>query len=283
MKAVLEQIDKDKSHSFHYKRFELDQFDTPFHFHPELELTLILKGEGQRYVGGQVNHFSAGDLVLVGSNLPHCWLGNPSENEDKVEAIVIQFKENFLGEMFFDLPEMTHLKTLFEKAKAGLSLEGKNKRLIVDKILEMNNLNSTNRLLKLISILEDISNFNCNAIDFSFQNLNYTNSQTLRFEKVFSYLIANYRQEISLENIASVADMTPTSFCRYFKSITKKTFIEVVVEYRLQYACSMLSKTDAPIHTIAYESGFGDVPYFNKVFKKHMKTNPFGYRKLNIN
>lgn len=91
-------------------------------------------------------------------------------------------------------------------------------------------------------------------------------------------MIENFKEEISLEQIANIADLSPTSFCRYFKNITKKTFVEVLIEFRLQYACQLLHKTDLTIQQVAFESGFGDVPYFNKLFRKHKHLTPKEWR-----
>ena len=74
MKAVLEKLDPDAKSSFLYRNFKLPTFDAAFHFHPEFELTHIRKGEGQRYVGAQVEDFYDDDLIFLGSNLPHCWI-----------------------------------------------------------------------------------------------------------------------------------------------------------------------------------------------------------------
>lgn len=280
MKAVFEQVPFNQMNSFVFRRFELPRFDAPFHFHPEYELTLILKGEGQRYVGGQVDNFSAGDLVFLGSNLPHCWLGKPVNDEDIVEAIVIQFDESFLGNTFFEIPEAAKIKELLHISKAGISIRKDLKEKLIPKIIQLTDLKPLNKLLILIEILDEIANADATEnIDFAFSKHDYNNTETARFQKIFSYLIEHFTQEISLEEMANIADLSPTSFCRYFKNITKKTFVEVLIEFRLQYACQLLKKTDLPIHQIAFDSGFGDVPYFNKQFRKHKGFSPLVFRK----
>lgn len=278
MKAILEKLQTEKTHSFLVRKFELPNFDAPFHFHPEYELTLILKGEGQRYVGKQVNDFFEGDLVFLGSNLPHCWLNQPTENE-LVSAIVIQFDETFLGNTFMDLPEMKKVKDFLGKSKSGFEILGKTKEKLTEKIKLLVEKSPLQKLIGLIEILDELcSSDEVSVIDFSFVEHQYNQSETARFQKVFSYLIENFKENITLEEIADVADLTPTSFCRYFKNITQKTFIEVLLEFRIQYACQLLLKTDLPIRQIAFESGFGDVPYFNKVFKKNKGINPKQYK-----
>lgn len=276
MKAVFEQLNTEQSSSFILRQFDVPKFDAPFHFHPEYELTLILKGEGQRYVGQQVSEFFAGDLVFLGSNLPHCWINQPIEN---VSAIVIQFGELFLGKGIVDLPEMQKVKVFLEKSKSGFEIIGKTREILTEKIVALQHKTALQKIAGLLEIFDILSNSTeITTIDDFFFEHQYNQSETARFQKVFSYLIENFKEEITLEQIANIADLSPTSFCRYFKNITNKTFVEVLIEFRLQYACQLLNKTDLPIQQIAFQSGFGDIPYFNKLFKKHKKLTPKEWR-----
>lgn len=281
MKAVFEKLTTEQSSSFIFRQFEVPAFDAPFHFHPEYELTLILKGEGQRYVGKQVNDFFEGDLVFLGSNLPHCWIAQKANQEEMLGAIVIQFDENFLGKGFFQLPEMAKIKEFLQKSKAGFQILDEVKEILTTKIKALVVAQPLQKMLGLIEILAILSQCqDLQIIDFSFSEHHYSQIETARFQKVFSYLIENFKEEISLDQIANIADLSPTSFCRYFKSITQKTFVEVLIEFRLQNACQLLIKTDLPIQQVAFDSGFGDVPYFNKLFKKHKQCTPMAFRNL---
>lgn len=278
MKAVFEQLNTEQSSSFILRQFDVPKFDAPFHFHPEYELTLILKGEGQRYVGQQVHEFFMGDLVFLGANLPHCWVNQPLENEN-VSAIVIQFGELFLTKGILDLPEMKKVQAFLEKSKSGFEIIGKTKEILTEKIVSLQHKTPLQKIAGLLEIFDILSNsIEIMTIDDFFFEHQYNQSETARFQKVFSYLIENFKEEITLEQIANIADLSPTSFCRYFKNITKKTFVEVLIEFRLQYACQLLNKTDLPIQQVAFESGFGDVPYFNKLFKKHKNSTPKEWR-----
>ncbi|MFN8354894.1 MAG: AraC family transcriptional regulator [Spirosomataceae bacterium] len=279
MKAIFERINTAGTNSFIFRQFEVPAFDAPYHFHPEYELTLISKGEGQRYVGQHVADFWEGDLVFIGANLPHCWINRPLEAEN-VSAIVIQFNEHFWGELFINLPEMEPIKHFLKQSKVGFRIIGQTQVALAAKIKALVPEKPLSKMVGLIEILDILSQSNdLQALDFSFSEHHYSQVETARFQKVFSYLIANFREDLTLEQIAQVADLTPTSFCRYFKDITQKTFIEVLNEYRLQYACHLLQKSDLPVQQIAFDSGFGDVPYFNKVFKKQKSCTPLAYRK----
>ena len=278
VKAVLEKLDQHISSSFLFRKFELSVFDAPFHFHPEFELTHIKKGEGQRYVGTQVEDFEADDLIFLGSNLPHCWISKPVPESQTVEATVVQFKRDFLGEFFLELPEMQKIKDLFTASNAGLKISGNGRIEILNEMEHLEEKDDYQKLLSLLKILGILANSNdLLPIDRSFSSIKHSNNETIRFQRVFAYLIEHYREEISLQKIAEIAHLSPTSFCRYFKSITGKTFLEIVNEYRIQYACQLLKKNEMPVSQIAFESGFNDVPYFNKLFKKIKGVSPLGY------
>jgi AraC-like DNA-binding protein len=227
-------------------------------------------------VGTQVEDFFKDDLILLGSNLPHCWVSKPSSFN--VSATVIQFKNDFLGENFLELPELVKVKKLLLNAKTGLRILGEKKAIVLKEMQEMEFQNEYQRLLSLLKILGLLADSEeLTSIDDSFSSIKHSNNEIIRFQRVFAYLIEHYREEITLNKISEIAHLSPTSFCRFFKSITGKTFLEVVNEYRIQHACLLLKKNELSISQIAFESGFNDVPYFNKLFKKLKGVNPLGY------
>ena len=281
MKAVFEQVKSDPSKVLLVRHFRIPQFDAPFHFHPEYELTLIVKGEGQRFVGKQVDDFSDGDLVFLGSHLPHCWINHQKENQTELsEAIVVQFNQHFLGEDFFNLNEFLAIKMFLDKSKAGFDIQGNDKKKITDRLFEMILASPTQQIMILLDILDRLSRaVQLKPIDLSFAENDFKVSETNRFQKVFSYLITHYKEDISLAKIAGIADLSPTSFCRYFKSITQQSFVEVLLEFRIKQACHLLLNTDMAIREIAFQSGFYDIPYFNRIFNKKKGISPKQYKK----
>ncbi len=284
MKATYEQLTEQINNSFLYRQFSLPEFSAPYHFHPELELTLIKKSKGTRFVGRQIATFEAGDLVLLGANLPHCWLnteGGHHPNTDAAQSIVIQFKEDFMGDGFKLIPEMVLINQLFKKAQSGILIKGKTRELVHQKMQLIAKLNPFYQLINLLEILyliaisEDIE-----LIDAQFSSYSLSPIETERFQKVYAYIIENYTQDIDLESVATIAYLTPTAFCRYFKKMTRKTLIEVITEFRIKHACQLLNTTDKAVANICFESGFGNISYFNKEFKKAIGYSPLNYRKL---
>lgn len=278
MKAIYEQLSTNIENSFLYRRFSLTQFDAPYHYHPELELTYIEQSEGKRFVGQQISSFEAGDLVLLGENVPHCWLNTPQV--DTAKATVIQFKKDFLGTHFLNLPEMMLIKQLLDKAQAGIIVKGETKNKVVEKI-SFEGLSAFQQLMQFIEILHIIAiSDEIELIDTQFSLVKFSQAEAQRFQKIYAYIIENYQNDINLNTIAAIAHLTPTAFCRYYKKITKKTLVDVVTEFRVKHACQMLISTDKPISEICFSSGFSNISYFNKAFKKLMGQSPLVYRKL---
>lgn len=282
MRATYEQLNETAGSSFLYRRFTQARLDAPFHFHPELELTLVLEGSGRRFVGRQVSNYEAGDLVLLGSNLPHTWSGNEPGNElETSRSIVIQFKEHFAGEAFWNIPEMAPISALFQKAQSGIWIKGKTRDWVAEKMNIGSHLPPFQKLLQLVEILHVIAaSDETEQIDIQFSHYIPSTLESERFQKVYTYLIEHYQEDISLETIAVVANLTPTSFCRFFKKIARKTFVDALTEFRVKHSCQLLSATEKPISDICFESGFGNISYFNKEFKKSLGRSPMRYRKM---
>jgi len=281
MKAFLEQLTTRIGSSISVINLNLNRFEGPYHFHPELELTWIKKSSGKRYVGGNVSDYEPGDLVLVGANIPHCWRSKEESNPNDAQAIVIHFSPAFAGNSFIELPELIKVKRLFEKAKAGIFIQGKNKVKIISKMTQCATTDGIDRLLKFIEILDLITNSpETVLIDQQYTGLIASPFETERFQKVFNYLIENYQNEVSLKTVAGIANLTPTAFCRYFRNVTRKTLIEILTEFRINQACQLLRTSEKPVNEICFECGFGNISYFNKTFKASTKYTPLQYRNL---
>ncbi|MFC0185506.1 AraC family transcriptional regulator [Pseudarcicella hirudinis] len=252
-------------------------------FHPEFELTLIVKkAMEKRFVGNQVNDFQAGDLVLLGSDLPHCWQNNHfSNDEEAAQSIVIQFKEDFIGEKFFQSPEAKPIRDLLQNAKCGIQITGKTRDRIAKEIQFLLHASPFQRLLGLLDLLNTIANSNdIQLIDKQQGVYNLSQIDLKRINKVYAYVISHYTQEVHLDEAAHLANMTETAFCRYFKKVTKKTFLDLVTEFRVKHACNLLTSTEKPVSEICFESGFGNISHFNKQFKGLMNMSPLNYRKI---
>ncbi len=251
----------------------------PFwHYHPELELVYVKEGSGKRHIGSHLSYFNGGELVLIGSNLPHQGFTNRlscSESET-----VIQMLPNFLGDDFFNIPEMKGIHNLFERSKKGLSFGEEDKNRIGKKILQMVNKDKFEQILLLLEILRDLSNSRnykiLNANGFLLVSSPQDND---RLNKVLNYVKENFQKPITLNEIADLVSMTVPSFCRYFKKITDKTFTQFLNEYRLVHASKLLTEKEIGINEVSFESGFNNYSHFVNQFKKFTGKSPSGYRK----
>ena len=282
MRATYEQLNESAENSFLYRQFTQARLDAPFHFHPELELILVVQGTGRRMVGRQVSNFEVGELVLLGSNLPHTWVSDDnSDEQEPAQTIVIQFKEHFVGDHFWGVPETAAIRTLFQKAQSGILIKGKTREWAAERIRDGLQRSPFQKLLQLIEILHSIAiSDELELIDFQFSHYAPSTLETDRFQKVYAFMIEHYREDISLETVANLANLTPTSFCRFFKKIARKTFIDTLTEFRVKHACQLVTSSDKSISEICFESGFGNISYFNKAFKKSIGQSPIRYRKL---
>lgn len=279
IKASYEVLQPASGHSFLIRKFGKAAFDAPYHFHTEIELTYIVHGGGKRYVGSHMENFNAGDLVLLGPNLPHCW--KLESGIEEASAIVIQFNANFLGDDFFNKPEMQGIKKLFQKSGSGISFH-RATSLAANRSMKHLAEEKSNfkMLMSLLDILQRLAVSNeCTLLDNQRSVAQQSQAEQERINPVFAYLVDNFRGHVSLNDASNIAHMTPNAFCKYFKRITRKTFMETVIEYRLNYATQQLIQTDKPISDISYESGFGDVSHFYKMFKHKMHQSPLNYRR----
>jgi len=280
LKASFEIITAVKKASFSIRKFDKKGFQAPFHYHPEIELTYITEGKGKRFVGNNMSGFHESDLVMMGSNLPHCWKLSGTE-KTKAGSFVIQFNYGFLGKDFFESAELESIRKLIKRSAEGIEFKGKINEQVKDKIesafIEKNNLK------KLILFLEILNRLSLSKEYVLLNKKNSVSPQTddsrERINKAMGYIVENFHDEISLNKAASITGMTPNAFCKYFKKITRKTFMETVIHYRINFATQQLTETDKSITDICFESGFRDVSHFYKTFSSKMETSPLNYRK----
>ena len=280
-RAHLEIIQPEIGSSFaikHYTEPSPDPKNKYWHFHPELELVYVKGGNGKRHIGNHLSYFKDGDLIFIGSNLPHLGFTNRLSGNDS--ETIIQMKSDFLGKDFFALPEMRDIGQLFERAKYGIVYTGNAKFKIGAKIEKLASLNKFKRLASLLEILHEMATTEeyevLNALEYSFEVKLEDND---RPKIIYDYVKENFLEPISLEMISAEANLTVPAFCRYFKKLTGKTFTRFVNEYRVVHACKLLSEEEISITEVCFQSGFNNFSHFTKVFKEIVGKSPSLYRK----
>lgn len=255
----------------------MDSKNAFWHFHPELELHYVNKGHGKRHVGSHMSYFNNSQLLLLGSNLPHKGFTKDITNNGK--ETIIQFKSEFLGDTFFNIPEMKELKKLFERAKKGILFNPSVKKKIGPKIENLVNYEGFERVMMFLNVLhelaitEDYRILNSEGFDFETEPQN-----TAKIDLIYKFVNRNFKNQITLDEIASEVSMTVPAFCRYFKKVTGKTFTKLVNEYRVVHATKLLQESQSSITDICYECGFNNFSHFNKLFKEITGKSASKYR-----
>jgi AraC-like DNA-binding protein len=279
MRPHIQKLPLSEHSSFLADKFITPYFETPWHYHPEYELVLIIKGNGKRFVGNHVADYEEGNLTFLGPNLPH--LFRKQNNAINGGSLVIHFKDEFLGNEFGTIPEMQKIRLLFEKSKMGLHIKGQTRDKIslqMHGILKQRGMERLIALLQLLNSLADSTEYELlSNPDVSGQN----RKDNDRLNKVFDYVMTNFTNNIQIEDVAKIANMSYSGFSRYFKNRTKKTFSHFVNEIRIGHACKCLMESDVSISTVCYESGFNNLTHFTEQFKNIVKLTPNQFKKQN--
>jgi AraC-like DNA-binding protein len=285
MKPIFEKINKLEDQSFYLEEVNRPHFIDLWHFHPEIEILYVQEGFGTRYVGDSICSFYSGDLVIIGSNTPHVWSSgtdflNP-ENNLASSAICIQFVEDFIGMHSAGIPEFLIIKEFLNKAKRGIQFIKKSHNLLVKHIKHLPSRRGMDRLIGLLTILDIMSTSSdvkyLSSHDYTPGIIN--SEDKYRMEIIFQYVIQKFPNKIHLEEIASLVNLTPPSFCRFFKSRTTKVFSSFVNEVRIGNACKMLIENKHNISQVCYLSGFNYLSNFNRQFKNVKGMTPTEFQR----
>jgi AraC-like DNA-binding protein len=245
-----------------------------WHFHPEIEICFTIKSEGKRFVGNNISEYVEGDLVMIGSNIPH---GFTTFNH--CEQVVIQLNQNFLGKEFLKKPESKRVNDLFERSRMGLQFSG-NAKLKAQKqiksILKKEGFDKLLHLLKLLSLLSNTDDFEVICTKAYSNTLNL--DQLGRIKRIFDFIENNFKKDISITHAANLINLTESAFYKFIKRHTKKKFTQIINEYRVNHASKMLINTEFTVSEICYESGFNNLSYFNRKFKNIIGSTPSDFR-----
>lgn len=284
MKPELLKVEASSVHSFSSRQDLVPNINNRLHYHPQLELIHFVEGKGTQFIGDSIKRFNSGDLILVGSNLPHYWrYDNLYSHENPkltAESRVVHFNEDFWGEAFLNLPENKIFRVLFEKAKRGIQIKGKTKVRVAELMQKLLYTEGPERIMILMDCLLCIANsVNISLLSSVGFKYDAEEDENDRMTLIYEYTLANYKRRIQLEEIAEVAHISPNSFCRYFKSKTRKTYSQFLLEIKIGQACKMLIESNLSIKELCYECGFNNFSSFHKYFKIITGLSPLSYKK----
>lgn len=257
--------------------FMKDTFNPLFHFHSEYELIMFKEGPGKGIIGAKTTSYQHSSFFMLGPNLPHCFT---SDNNDENKAYVIQINKDVLDNVIGNVPEYKSILLLMEKAKFGLKFNNETGEQFYVRFRELYELGSFERWISLLSILNELAKISeVELLTSPETQLKVNLREYDRINIVYEHVFKNFRNSISLDDVSGLLSMTNIAFCRYFKKITRRTFITYLNEYRIGHACKLLTTTDKNVSEVAFESGFESIANFNKQFKKYTGTNPKKYKK----
>ena len=275
-----ESISPDLGHSYKYGSYDINSPNNNklrWHYHPEVELVYINSGVGKRQVGTHLSNYTEGDLVLIGSYLPHT--GFTKGFNDGQKEVVIQFNQDIFNNAFNGIEELKSINYLLELSKKGIVFSGAIKDDVGIRMEGLKYETQLDGLLTFIKILYDLSIYKekqiLNAEGYAFISSPMENK---RLKIIFNYIRDNFMDQIPLDDIAAIVYMTPQSFCRFFKKSTNKTFTNFLNEYRINHATKLLSETDQDIKSICFKSGFNNLSNFFRNFKRITNHTPNSYR-----
>lgn len=281
---IYEQIFKDKNRSFHYRRdkqFYKDEF--PYHQHPEFEITIVISGNGRRVTDDFIEVFQEGEIVIIPPNLPHGWVYDKSlcTSDGMKENASWQFGDDYFSKLSQFSPEFNVMIDFYRNLNQCIEVINETADHIRELLLDFPNQTEpigSMALLKTLYLVNYSGDYRFIG-EKEFCGLKIHKNQK-RLQAIYKYIVENYHNKITLSEIAFVASMNKTAFCLFFKKARNQSFASYLIDFRLQMACTMLVRTERNISDISYAVGFGDTPYFNRVFKKKYNMSPSKFRLL---
>jgi len=282
MKVQEELVHLQDNQTFLIREFLDFTLDQPMHQHTNFyELTITQGASGTRIIGDKTTAFSELDVVLMSPGLPHCWSDyGVKTNKGYQRLVVIHFSEQFIHPAQLNMLHFHNVCRALDHSKYGLELKGKSQELALEMVQSIQPGNTLDNYSQILKILDLFGQGN-DAFKICSEGYNPTNVQgnDSKIEKAYAFIQSNYTRKMSIEEVASSVNMSPSAFSHFFKKWTYKSFTDFVFEFRLGRAARLLQFTDHSISRVAYESGFQNISYFNRSFQKKFKETPLKYRK----
>jgi AraC-like DNA-binding protein len=282
MKPTLRKVTPSPEYSFTVRKDVSDEMINNWHYHPEFEILYIRKSAGTWLIGDHVGHFQSGNVVLLGSNLPHCYKHEPeflSRGESAGETVGILFLDRIFGRELLNLPETAAIRSLLEKSTKGLQMTGETQKKCGQLISQMVDMSPAQRLVSLFALL------NLMAEGKEYQTLSsgaftsLIDSDQDKIKVILEYTMEHFHEKISLDEVAALVHNTRYSFCRFFKRKTKKTYVQFLMEVRIGTARRLLVEEEKNVTEICYACGFNNISHFHLHFKKITGMKPLEYRR----
>ena len=276
MKIILEEFTIDSESSFRVFRPRLSQIFY-WHFHPEFELVFIEGTDGARHVGEHISRFEGSDLVFIGSNIPH--LNFDYMVTTDYEKVVLQVRQDFLENALLETPELLYIHKLFQRSQHGIVFGENTKKIVGERMKQLEGLGYFEQFLAVLGIFQYLATTQDYTLlhEKPVEN-QYNKKDQERIKRLYQFIDEHYQRKIDLREVADMSNLSEAAFCRYFKRMTKLTFIEFLNHYRVNQAKNLLL-LDKNVTETCFDCGFESMSYFNRTFKKLTGENPLAFKK----
>lgn len=277
MEYIYENFNFPPNQSFTVRKepIELKKY-THMKCHINFEIALIEHCEGKRFIGDHIGDLKESDLILIGSYLPHCWQYYETQTSaQEPTATVVHFFPDFLGKDLLDKPEARHLKELFNNASKGIRFSGsttKTAKILLEEMLCTKGLHRASLMLRLLDVLAQSNEYTILASPGF--NIVDNSDDAEKINLIYDYIFKNFKEEITLAQVASLVNMNPAAFCRFFKAKTNQTLLDFVKGVRIGFAAKLLIEGSCNIKEACYNSGHNNLSNFNKHFKEIKGQSP---------
>ncbi len=283
MSALLEKRIVSDKDSFFIGIFQDNLEKSTWHYHNNFEISFITEGSGKRIVADSITDFHPGDLVFIGCNLPHVWIAEKDARTSAhrtLEMVYLQFTSKVLSPGLFSIPEFSNVRRAVELSERGIQITGQTLNEVSEIMLQLPYLKEFERMLNFLKMLDIIgkSATNIQLASKEYLNIKFS-AANRRIQSIHEFLMSNYREEVNLQDIATMVNMAEGSLCRYFKMKMGMTLFEYLNKLKIELACKMLMDEDLSVNEVCLDSGYNNLSHFNKQFKKHTGISPSDYRK----
>jgi AraC-like DNA-binding protein len=266
--------------------FELLHLDDPFfpfvwHYHPEYELLMPLRGRGRIMVGDCLGTFAPGELFLLGPGLPHVFHTLPGEFRDGVEALVLRLAAKPLEQAAGLFPELSTVRKLLAESSGGLRFRGRWLVPVRERLRLLAKPHEEQGLVmaELLAVLAELAVHHRQRLCGPAWKSPSRGYDRERLERICEYLHRNFRHSIRLVNVARAGGVSPSRLCSFFRRATGHSVIEYANVLRVGQACRLLTTGDDPIIDIAQASGYRNLAHFNRQFRRAQGMTPRDYRR----
>ena len=279
MKFIKHKIPVPENESFMVHELEQCSKRDVIHSHKNYELNYMVNARGRRFVEGNIANFREGDLVMIGPETFHGW--EITNKEDCPTSITIHFSEGFCENIVSNVPEFKCIDNLLEKSQYGLFFQGVQPHIIEKKLRALMKKEGFHAMIQLLTILRYLAHTgNIQMLSNSIKVWEGKVTNDERINKIYDYVFRNFHNDINLEKVAGLVNLSQSAFCNYFKKTTKRSFFTFLKEVKINFACKLLTtEKNKTITEIAFESGYKNIANFNRQFREITNMNPREYRK----